>query len=129
MTTAFQEGLKLDGVGLYYSTNEKTTNVSSNTDGHTVCSTIGLKAGKYIIYGKIIYATNATGFRLCSISTNNQIATNDYVAQPGISGIRTSVNQVRILALSAASTVYLIGRQNSGSQLGTTSNLVALRIV
>lgn len=110
-------------------------NASSATSGTgTEIGSVTLETGVWIVYGHLVYASNATGNRWGAISsTSGSVAPSADI--PGSFRVRacssapTVMNAMTILNVTSESyTVYMNAAQNSGNSLNVTGCIRAVRI-
>lgn len=98
----------------------------------TELASITLDAGTYIIVGYCNYTSNATGHRriVCSTTSgaNTQFVRGALSSGNALNGMASDENFTVIATLSATTTLYLNGYQNSGGSLSVNPRLTAMRI-
>lgn len=108
---------------------DQTANVSMANSGYTNVTSINVTAGVWVVYANIAWASNATGRRYAYISTASASSNGVRVAScNAVSGGTTYQNIAGVTVLSATTTFYLVGWQNSGAALNATGYLRAVRI-
>lgn len=104
--------------------------VSVPTGSNTDMRSISLGAGVWAVTGRAQFANNQTGRRAVKLSTTSQESGNvpSTLSVNPVSGGTTQVSTTRIFSLQSASTVYLVGWQNSGGALACYGEIEATRI-
>lgn len=105
--------------------------VPSGTSTGTDITSLTLSPGKWIISGRIGYDGNATGNRWLCISTTSKTSSIQVSSPACTGGSYTFLSHTLFANITASTTYYLVGMQNSGSALNarTTSYLSAIKIV
>ena len=104
-------------------------NVPSGT--YTLLHQVTLDPGTWTINGSAAYPSNGTGFRVLAVSFDagtSSASRDGGCSVPAVNGIATVVRSQKIVRITAQSTLYLIGYQNSGSTLSVGSRIEAVRI-
>ena len=104
--------------------------VSVPTGANTDMRSISLGAGVWAVTGRGQFASNQTGRRAVKLSTTSEESGNvpSTLSILPVSGGNTQVSTTRVFALQSASTVYLVGWQNSGAALACYGEIEATRI-
>lgn len=88
-------------------------------------------AGTWLIIGTASFAANANGGRILGISddgTTMNMNRRAVVSGSGMSGQDTQLQVIIIYSTSASTTLYLMGRQTSGSTLSVSPGLRAIQL-
>lgn len=105
-----------------------TATLASSTNANVVSKQ--LQPGTWLVNARLQYPSNATGRRAAKLSTTSQddgnVISSD--VRNAVSGGTTQVQTERVFAFDEATTVYLIGWQNSGSALSCSGQIQAVRI-
>lgn len=104
-------------------------NVATSTN--TQLLSYSFSAGTWLIIGDAAFASNASGNRTLGISddgTSMNINRHCVVRTPAASGEETILQVQIIQNFASATTLYLMGRQNSGSTLSVTPGLRAIKM-
>lgn len=107
------------------------TGKSVATATWTPLGSVTLDAGVWVVVFSAQFASNATGRRSINLSTTSGSTSLNVQAAlqlQAANGGYTVVSRANILDVSATTTYYLNGYQNSGSTLTTTSDIRAARI-
>ena len=77
-----------------------------------------------------VFGSNATGIRCIKISETSADSGTGITrtTAQAVSGIGTAIQTIRLMHFSEQTTIYLIGYQNSGSNLQITGILQTIRI-
>lgn len=104
--------------------------VSVPTGANTDMRSISLGAGVWAVTGRAQFANNQTGRRAVKLSTTSQESGNvpSTLSILPVSGGYTQMSTTRVFSLQSASTVYLVGWQNSGGALACYGEIEATRI-
>ena len=89
---------------------------------------IDLPAGIWLIYGAVSFNTNSTGIREIAISTGSSAPIGYRVSANAVNSNPTDLSLTLPVVVSSLTTYNLITYHNSGSQLGITGVLEAVRI-
>lgn len=111
---------------------QKTAVSMADSAWKNICS-ISLAAGTWIIEATGQYAANSTGRRYLAISETSASASAEVQRQTGnsmnaVSGGTTYIHTGCTKVLTATTTIYLVGWQNSGAALSTYGCITAVRI-
>lgn len=111
---------------------QSTTVSMANSTYANICS-ISLPAGTWVIEATAQFANNATGRRFAFISATSASSSGSDIRQTGananaVSGSSTLLHCGCTKVLTATTTIYLIGWQNSGEALSTYGCITAVRI-
>ncbi len=124
-------------IGAYDSTSGSVNSMSTGTPTETgvnyrwTGTNFELGEGRYILVGRLSYATNATGRRVAVWGTSrssNDIVTISLTNAQAVSGAVTNVQSIAIVNVTTTTTYYLMGLQNSGSSLNVNSYARWIRI-
>lgn len=116
------------GVNLTDVPGPSTVNVPTNTYINILSITV--PAGRWLLYGQVNWAANATGRRYIYLGSNSAASNTWRKSQmANASSITTRQNLITQGYYSAPTTVYLVGYQSSGTSLAiSTAEFMAVRI-
>ena len=93
-------------------------NVLNNTN--TALGSINLDAGNHVIVFTVSWASNASGYRSIWVSdtaTGDMINVASKIVVAAVDGVNTQMQLFIMYKTTEAKTIYLVGKQNSGSTL------------
>lgn len=93
--------------------------------------TITLAAGTWLVTYSVEFASNATGRRVMTLTTNSTSLTSTplyMMATAAANGLATNLSRSQVIVATASTTRYLNVYQNSGSALNCRSCIQAVRI-
>lgn len=114
-------------------TKDQSTTVSMpNSTYSNICS-VSLAAGTWVIEATAQFANNATGRRFAFVSATSASSSGSDMRQTGananaVSGSSTLLHCGCTKVLTATTTIYLVGWQNSGAALSTYGCISAVRV-
>lgn len=111
----------LANVGTVVSSNNS-ADVTIPTSTATAVTSVTLDPGKWIIVGKVRFASNATGARRINISTTSGAGDIQFQISAG-SAVQLNLQTTVIEEVTESTTYYLNAWQNSGGDLSCTANL------
>lgn len=94
-------------------------NVPSGTTWTSLCSFTGEENTTYLIVYGAAFTTNANGYRQLHVAGSSSSAGRYSPSYAAVSGEQTRIQASIVYKFTAAGTIYLWARQNSGSQLAT----------
>lgn len=98
------------------------SSVSVATSTYTNICSLTLNSGRYFIWGRVRFASNATGRRYIYISDESQTDSTQAVSRNAVSGTYTSLLISYVTNVSDATEQrYLVAWQNSGSSLSVSA--------
>ena len=112
--------------------NSASINIPSGNTWNVV-DTLSVPAGEYLVIGSVSFSANSTaGDRaagISAISTPSGQFSRDIVSVPAATtGYNTTVQTLRYLKFSSTSTIYLVARQTSGTNLTVYPRLTIIRL-
>lgn len=116
-------------VGSIVTVDGSSVNLATATE-KTLCS-IQLPAGTWVVALGVVYEANGTGRRSASFGPTANDASQGRMrsaTQPATAGAQTRMSLTTVEGLSATTTLYLCGYQNSGGALSTQGYIRAARI-
>ena len=99
----------------YTTANAKT--IPTGTNWTNLCS-IKLPPGRYLIYGRVRYSANSSGYRELSITTTSKsYSATMIMSQPATPTTYTYMSIMAPLNVTSTKTIYLTTRHNAGTSL------------
>lgn len=114
-------------------TKDQSTAVSMPNSAYSNICSISLADGTWVIEATAQFASNATGRRFAFISATSASSSGSDMRQTGananaVSGSSTLLHCGCTKVLTATTTIYLVGWQNSGAALSTYGCISAVRV-